>query len=88
MARKNLLKSFKMPRGISFEQEVTTAEYGKVVAYPFEPGFGTTVGNTLRRILLSSVQGYAISSVRIASYDADNVAHVISSEFETIPNGC
>ena len=86
MARKNLLKSFKMPRGINFEQEVTTGEYGKVVAYPFEPGFGTTVGNTLRRILLSSVQGYAISSVRIASYDADNVAHVISSEFETIPN--
>lgn len=86
MARKNLLKSFKMPRGINFEQEVTTAEYGKVVASPFEPGFGTTVGNTLRRILLSSVQGYAISAVRIASYDADNVAHVISSEFETIPN--
>ena len=39
MARKNLLKSFKMPRGINFEQEVTTGEYGKVVAYPFEPGF-------------------------------------------------
>ena len=86
MARKNLLKSFKMPRGINFEQEVTTGDYGKVVAYPFEPGFGTTVGNTLRRILLSSVQGYAISSVRIVSYDSDNVPHAISSEFETIPN--
>ena len=86
MARKNLLKSFKMPRGINFEQEVTTGNYGKVVAYPFEPGFGTTVGNTLRRILLSSVQGYAISSVRIASYDSDDVPHTISSEFETIPN--
>lgn len=85
MARKNLLKSFKMPRGINFEQEVTTAEYGKVVAYPFEPGFGTTVGNTLRRILLSSVQGYAIVSVRIQSYGEEDVPHVISSEFEKIP---
>jgi DNA-directed RNA polymerase subunit alpha len=55
------------------------------VAYPFEPGYGTTVGNTLRRVLLSSIQGYAISAVRIASYDADGNAHVISSEFETIP---
>ena len=86
MARKNLLKSFKMPRGINFEQEVTTGDYGKVVAYPFEPGFGTTVGNTLRRILLSSVQGYAISSVRIVYYASDDVPHAISSEFETIPN--
>lgn len=85
MARKNLLKSFKMPRGITFEQEVTNSEYGKVVAYPFEPGFGTTVGNTLRRILLSSVQGYAIVSVRIQSYGEEDVSHVISSEFEKIP---
>lgn len=44
------------------------------------------MGNTLRRVLLSSIQGYAISSVRITSYDADGVPHVISSEFETIPN--
>ncbi len=85
MARKNLLKSFKMPRGITFEQEVTNSEYGKVVAHPFEPGFGTTVGNTLRRILLSSVQGYAIVSVRIQSYGEEGVPHVIPSEFEKIP---
>ena len=86
MARKNLLKSFKMPRGINFEQEESTDRYGKVVAYPFEPGFGTTVGNTLRRILLSSVQGFAISSVRISTYDENNVAHVTHSEFDKIFN--
>ena len=86
MARKNLLKGFKKPKGISFEHLENNPNYGKFTAYPFEPGFGTTVGNTLRRILLSSIQGYAISSVRITSYDADNVPHVISSEFETIPN--
>lgn len=86
MARKNLLKGFKKPKGITFEKLVEEPHYGKFTAYPFESGFGTTVGNTLRRILLSSIQGYAISSVRITSYDADGVAHVISSEFETLPN--
>jgi DNA-directed RNA polymerase subunit alpha len=86
MARKNLLKGFKKPKGITFEHLETNPNYGKFTAYPFEPGFGTTVGNTLRRVLLSSIQGYAVSSVRITSYDADGVPHVISSEFETIPN--
>ncbi len=86
MARKNLLKGFKKPKGITFEHLETNPNYGKFTAYPFEHGFGTTVGNTLRRVLLSSIQGYAISSVRITSYDADGVPHVISSEFETIPN--
>ena len=86
MARKNLLKGFKKPKGINFEHIETSPNYGKFTAYPFQTGFGTTVGNTLRRVLLSSIQGYAISSVRITSYDADGVPHVISSEFETIPN--
>ena len=86
MARKNLLKGFKKPKGITFEHLENNSNYGKFTANPFEPGFGTTVGNTLRRVLLSSIQGYAISSVRITSYDAEGVPHVISSEFETIPN--
>ena len=86
MARKNLLKGFKKPKNITFEHLDDNPNYGKFTAYPFEPGFGTTIGNTLRRVLLSSIQGYAISSVRITSYDANSVPHVISSEFETIPN--
>lgn len=86
MARKNLLKGFKKPKGITFEHLETNPNYGKFTAYPFETGFGTTIGNTLRRVLLSSIQGYAVSSVRITSYDADGVPHVISSEFEAIPN--
>jgi len=86
MARKNLLHGFKTPKGITFEHIETNPNYGKFTAYPFEPGFGTTVGNTLRRVLLSSIQGYAITSVRITSYDADGVPHVISSEFESIPD--
>ncbi|MDR0688694.1 MAG: DNA-directed RNA polymerase subunit alpha [Spirochaetaceae bacterium] len=86
MARKNLLKGFKRPKGISFEHGELKLNYGKFIAAPFEPGFGTTVGNTLRRVLLSSIQGYAITAVKITSYDADGVAHMVSSEFETIPN--
>ena len=87
MARKNLLKGFKKPKGISFEPiDSTNPNYQKFYAYPFETGFGTTVGNTLRRILLSSIQGYAITSIRITSYDENGIPHVISSEFEAIPN--
>ena len=86
MARKNLLKGFKKPKNLEFVRAESTSVYGKFVASPFETGFGTTVGNTLRRVLLSSIQGYAISAVKIDSYDADGVAHTISSEFETIPN--
>jgi DNA-directed RNA polymerase subunit alpha len=86
MARKNLLKGFKRPKGITFEHGELKSNYGKFTAAPFEPGFGTTVGNTLRRVLLSSIQGYAISSARITSYDADGVPHNVSSELETGPN--
>jgi DNA-directed RNA polymerase subunit alpha len=86
MARKNLLKGFKRPKGITFEHGELKQNYGKFTAAPFEPGFGTTVGNTLRRVLLSSIQGYAITAVKITSYDAEGVAHNVSSEFETVPN--
>ncbi|MDR1421059.1 MAG: DNA-directed RNA polymerase subunit alpha [Treponema sp.] len=86
MARKNLLKGFKRPKGITFEHGELKQNYGKFTAAPFEPGFGTTVGNTLRRVLLSSIQGYAITAVKITSSDADGTAHSVSSEFETIPN--
>ena len=43
MARKNLLKGFKKPKGIIFEHLENNPNYGKFTAYPFEPGFGTTV---------------------------------------------
>jgi DNA-directed RNA polymerase subunit alpha len=86
MARKNLLKGFKRPKGITFEHGELKPNYGRFIAAPFEPGFGITVGNTLRRVLLSSIQGYAITAVKITSYDTDGNAHNISSEFETIPN--
>ena len=85
MARKNLLKGFKKPKGITFEHSEVTPDYGKFVAYPFERGYGTTIGNSLRRILLSSIQGFAITAVKITSYDDEGTPHMISSEFESIP---
>jgi DNA-directed RNA polymerase subunit alpha len=86
MARKNLIKGFKRPKGITFEHGELRSNYGRFIASPFEPGFGTTIGNTLRRLLLSSIQGYAITAVKITTYDTAGSAHDISSEFETIPN--
>ncbi len=85
MARKNLLKGFKRPKGITYEQSESGPDYGKFLAYPFEPGYGTTVGNTLRRILLSSIQGYAITAVRVVRYDSEGAQHIVTSEFETMP---
>jgi DNA-directed RNA polymerase subunit alpha len=85
MARKNLLKGYKKPKS-RFETDELRKDYGKFIASPFEPGFGTTIGNTLRRVLLSSIQGYAATEVRIVSCDSDGTEHSISSEFEPIPN--
>jgi DNA-directed RNA polymerase subunit alpha len=61
---------------LEVEKETLTPFYGKFTAEPFERGFGITIGNSLRRILLSSLQGAAIASVKI-----DGVLH----EFSTIP---
>ncbi len=85
MAKKNLLKGFKRPKGITFEHSEADENYGKFIAYPFERGYGVTMGNTLRRILLSSIQGYAISAIRITSYGEDGSPKVITSEYEAIP---
>lgn len=64
------------PRRIEIHTDTATGFYGKFVAEPLERGFGTTLGNALRRVLLSSLQGGAITSVRI-----ENVLH----EYSTIP---
>jgi DNA-directed RNA polymerase subunit alpha len=85
MARKNLLKGFKKPKGITFEHSAVEPNFGKFIAYPFERGFGTTIGNTLRRVLLSSIQGYAVTAVKFTSFNEDGVPHLVSSEYEQLP---
>jgi len=64
------------PKRLEVEKETLTPFYGKFTAEPFERGFGITIGNSLRRILLASLQGAAITSVKF-----DGVLH----EFSTIP---
>lgn len=59
-------KGFQIPDKIRFEEETLTDTYGKLIAEPFERGFGTTIGNSLRRVLLSSIEGAAVTAVKIA----------------------
>ena len=58
-------KGFQLPEKIRFDEETMTNDYGKLVVEPLERGFGTTMGNALRRILLSSLEGAAITAVKI-----------------------
>ena len=70
------LIGFQKPKRLASETETLTSRYGKFYAQPFERGFGTTIGNCLRRALLSSVEGAAITAVKI-----EGVLH----EFSSIP---
>jgi DNA-directed RNA polymerase subunit alpha len=72
-----MFKGFQKPKRLVAETETLTDRYGMFTAQPFERGFGTTIGNGLRRILLSSIEGAAITAVRI-----EGVAH----EFSPIPD--
>ena len=71
-----LWKGFQRPKRLEFERETLTDRFGRFHAQPFERGFGTTIGNSLRRVLLSSIEGAAITAVKI-----DGVQH----EFSPIP---
>lgn len=59
------LEPLQMPESVEYDKATYSRNYGKFEIGPLEPGFGTTLGNTLRRVLLSSVQGAAVRFVRI-----------------------
>jgi DNA-directed RNA polymerase subunit alpha len=71
-----LWKGFQRPKRLEVERETLTDRFGRFYAQPFERGFGTTIGNSLRRVLLSSIEGAAITAVKI-----DGVLH----EFSPLP---
>ena len=71
-----LWKGFQKPKRLVSDLDALTDKYGRFQAQPFERGFGTTIGNALRRVLLSSIEGAAITAVRI-----EGVLH----EFSLIP---
>jgi DNA-directed RNA polymerase subunit alpha len=58
-------KGFQLPEKMRFEEDSLSDTYGKLIAEPLERGFGTTIGNSLRRVLLSSVEGVAVTGVKI-----------------------
>ena len=69
-------RGLELPARVIVDERSKTNTFGRFIAEPFERGFGTTVGNSLRRILLSSVEGAAVTKVRIAG---------VEHEFSTIP---
>jgi len=69
-------RDFEMPRKLEVDEKTYTDFYGKFIAEPFEKGYGITLGNSLRRVLLSSIEGAAVTNVKI-----EGVMH----EFSTIP---
>jgi DNA-directed RNA polymerase subunit alpha len=71
-----LWRGFQKPKRLATDTETLTDKYGRFYAQPFERGFGTTIGNALRRVLLSSIEGAAVTAVKI-----EGVLH----EFQSIP---
>ncbi len=69
-------RDFQMPKRLDCEETTYSDVYGKFIAEPFEKGYGVTLGNSLRRILLSSIEGSAVTSIKI-----EGVRH----EYSTIP---
>ena len=72
------LSRIEMPQGVQKDESTATATYARFTAEPFEIGYARTIGNSLRRVLLSSIEGAAIATVKIAG---------VSHEFSTI-QGC
>ncbi len=69
------LRNFEMPKKLVLDESTYTPTYGKFIAEPFERGYGATIGNSLRRVLISSIEGTAVTAVKM-----NNVLH----EFATI----
>ena len=69
-------RGLELPSQVSCDKESLTATYGKFTAEPFERGFGASIGNSLRRIMLSSLEGSAITRIQL---------HGAQHEFTTLP---
>jgi DNA-directed RNA polymerase subunit alpha len=69
-------RDFQLPKRLECDESSYTETYGKFFAAPFEKGYGVTLGNSLRRVLLSSIEGSAVTSIKIIG---------VSHEFSTIP---
>src|SRR5438093_214364 len=82
------LGRFEMPKRLTKEESTATETYAKFVAEPFETGYGHTIGNSLRRVLLSSLEGAAITSVKIdgAMHEFTTIDGVVEDVTELVLN--
>ncbi len=81
-------RGLELPSRVVRDEQVSTDTYGKFIAEPFERGFGTTVGNSLRRILLSSLEGAAVTHIRLkgAQHEFSSLPGVIEDVTDIILN--
>ena len=81
-------RNFELPSRVQPDKNTLTPEYGRFLIEPFERGFGHTIGNGLRRVLLSSIEGAAVTSVRIddASHEFDSLEGVLEDVADIILN--
>src|SRR5215204_5960819 len=82
------LGRFEMPKTLVKDEDSRTDTYAKFVAEPFETGYGHTIGNSLRRVLLSSLEGAAISSIKIdgAMHEFATVEGVVEDVTDIVLN--
>lgn len=76
-------KDFQFPKHVTLDESTSTPTYGKFVAEPFERGYGITLGNVFRRVLLSSIEGSAVTSIRIEG--AQHEFSTIDGVMEDLP---
>src|ERR1700744_495047 len=83
-----LWRGFQKPKRLAVEAETLTEKYGKFSAQPFERGFGTTIGNALRRTLLSSIEGAAVTAVRIEGvlHEFQSITGVVEDATDIVLN--
>ena len=81
-------RNFELPSSVTLEKETKSEEYGRFSVEPFERGFGHTIGNGLRRVLLSSIEGTAITAVKIegVSHEFDSMDGVYEDAADIILN--
>ena len=83
-----LWRGFQKPKRLAVEQETLTEKFGKFSAQPFERGFGTTIGNSLRRTLLSAIEGAAVTAVKIEGvlHEFQSIQGVVEDATDIILN--
>ena len=81
-------KDFELPLRVTLDDESSTKEYTKFHAEPFERGFGTTIGNALRRVLYSSIEGTAVTALKIkgVTHEFSSIEGVVEDVTEVVLN--